>query len=301
MDTKEFEVIIIGGSYAGLSAAMALGRSLRKTLIIDAGMPCNRQTPHSHNFLTQDGSTPEEIAEIAKTQLTNYDKVHFYQGTAIKGEKLNNGFEITTEKGDVFTAKKLVFAAGIKDLMPDIKGFSDCWGISVVHCPYCHGYEIRNKNTAIIANGDKAYHLTSLVNNLTKKITLLTNGSMNFDQSQLDKLKLRKIQIIENKIAEVEHLNGQLSKVIFKDGNSKNFDCAYASIPFQQNSRIAEQLGCKLTENGHITVDSMQKTTEENIFACGDNSSMMRSVATAVYGGNIAGAMINNELTQEQF
>ncbi|EAS20126.1 pyridine nucleotide-disulphide oxidoreductase [Flavobacteria bacterium BBFL7] len=301
MDTKEFEVIIIGGSYAGLSAAMALGRSLRKTLIIDAGKPCNRQTPHSHNFLTQDGSTPEEIAEIAKTQLTNYDKVHFYQGTAIKGEKLNNRFEITTEKGDVFTAKKLVFAAGIKDLMPDIKGFSDCWGISVVHCPYCHGYEIRNKNTAIIANGDKAYHLTSLVNNLTKKITLLTNGSMNFDQSQLDKLKLRKIQIIENKIAEVEHLNGQLSKVIFKDGNSKDFDCAYASIPFQQNSRIAEQLGCKLTENGHITVDSMQKTTEENIFACGDNSSMMRSVATAVYGGNIAGAMINNELTQEQF
>lgn len=301
MDNKEFEVIIIGGSYAGLSAAMALGRSLRKTLIIDAGKPCNRQTPHSHNFLTQDGSTPQEISDIARTQVAKYDSIHFYDGFALHGKRSAAGFEITTSNGDVFTAKKLALAAGVKDLMPDINGFAECWGISVVHCPYCHGYEIRGKKTAIIANGEKAFRLASLVNNLTKEVTILTSGTQNIEAEQIEKLRQHNIQIIEKEISAIKHQNGQLEKIVFKDGSSESFDCAYASIPFEQSSGIAEELGCAFTEHGHIDVDSMQKTSEEGVFACGDNSSMMRSVATAVYGGNITGAVINHELVQAHF
>jgi len=301
MNQKEFEVIIIGGSYAGLSAAMALGRSLREILIIDGGKPCNRQTPHSHNFLTQDGSTPKEIAELAKSQVAQYNSVKFYDGLAVEGKRSNGGFEITTSKGDVFWAKKLVMASGIKDLMPEIQGFSECWGISVVHCPYCHGYEIRNKKTAIIANGERAFHLASLVNNLTKEIKIIISGTKDFDDHQLEKLKQHNIQIIEKEISTIEHQNGQLETIVFKDGSTENFDCAYASIPFEQSSHIAESLGCKLTEDGFIEVDFMQKTTEEGVFACGDNSTRMRLVANAVYGGNITGAVLNNELTQESF
>lgn len=301
MDKKEFEVIIIGGSYAGLSTAMTLGRSLRDTLIIDAGKPCNRQTPHSHNFLTQDGSTPKEISEIAKSQVTKYESIKFYEGLAVKGKRISKGFEITTSHGDIFTAKKLVFATGIKDIMPNIHGFSQCWGISVVHCPYCHGYEIRNKKTAIIANGERAFHLASLVNNLTKKITIITSGTKDFEENQLEKLKQYNIKIVEKEISSIEHKNGQLESIVFKDGSKENYECAYASIPFNQNSTIPEQLGCKFTEHGHIEVNSMQKTTEDAIFACGDNSTMMRSVAIAVSSGNISGAVINNELTQESF
>nr|WP_262732549.1 NAD(P)/FAD-dependent oxidoreductase [Gaetbulibacter sp. NE] len=301
MDKNEFEVIIIGGSYSGLSAAMALGRSLRKTLIIDSGKPCNRQTPHSHNFLTQDGSTPQEISTIAKQQVLSYDTIRFYEGLAISGKKIAEGYEVTTSNQDVFRAKKLVFASGIKDLMPNIKGFSECWGISVVHCPYCHGYEIRNKKTAIIANGERAFHIASLVNNLTKDITILTSGKKDFDDNQLLKLKSHNITVIENEVLEIEHKEGQLETIIFKDGSKAHFECAYASIPFEQSSKIPEELGCKLTEHGHIEVDFMHKTTQDGIFACGDNSSMMRSVATAVYGGNITGAVINSELTKENF
>ncbi|UXP31055.1 NAD(P)/FAD-dependent oxidoreductase [Reichenbachiella agarivorans] len=301
MDKNEFEVIIIGGSYAGLSAALTLGRSLRKTLVIDGGEPCNRQTPHSHNFLTQDGSTPSQISHVAKSQVAKYDSVKFYEGLAIDGMRISEGFEITTSNGDVFTTKKLVLATGIKDIMPDIKGFSECWGISVVHCPYCHGYEIRNKKTAIIANGDRAYHLVSLVNNLSKDITLLTSGIKEFEENQFEKLQRHKIHIIEKKIVAIEHSNGQVERVVFKDGSVENYECVYASIPFEQNSALPKKLGCKLTEHGHIEVNLMQKTSEEGIFSCGDNSSMMRSVATAVYGGTITGAMINNELTQEYF
>jgi len=301
MEKKEFEVIIIGGSYAGLSTAMTLGRSLRDTLIIDAGKPCNRQTPNSHNFLTQDGSTPQEISEIAKNQISKYERIKFYNGLAINGKRIKKGFEITTANGDVFTAKKLVFATGIKDIMPNIHGFSQCWGISVVHCPYCHGYEIRNKKTAIIANGERAFHLASLVSNLTKEITIITSGTNDFDESQLKKLKQYNFKIVEKEISTIEQKNGQLEKIVFKDGSKENYECAYASVPFEQNSTIPEILGCKFTDHGHIEVNSMQKTTEDGIFACGDNSTMMRSVAIAVSSGNISGAVINNELTQESF
>ncbi len=301
MHSKSFEVIIIGGSYAGLSAALTLGRSLRKTLIIDGGQPCNRQTPHSHNFLTQDGSTPKEFATLAKKQVMDYDSITFYDGLVTGGKKTEKGFEVSTSNGDVFTAAKLVFATGIKDLMPDIDGFAECWGISVVHCPYCHGYEIRNKKTAIIANGDKAHHLASLVNNLTKEITILTSGPGEIEDHHLEKLKKHNIPIIEKEISAITHQNGQLDQIIFKDGSTEAFDCAYASIPFKQTLTLPEELGCQLTEHGHIEVNFMQRTTVEGIYACGDNSAMMRSVATAVYGGNITGAMINNDLTQESF
>lgn len=301
MDKQEFEVIIIGGSYAGLSAAMALGRSLRETLIIDAGQACNRQTPHSHNFLTQDGSTPEEISSKGRRQVAKYDSISFYNGLAVSGKRTSEGFEVTTSKGDVFAAKKLVLATGIKDLMPDIPGFAESWGISVVHCPYCHGYEIRGEKTAIMANGERAFHLASLVNNLTKEITILTGGKHTFEESQLAKLEQHNIRIIEKEVAAIEHQNGQMERMVFQDGSSEDFACAYAAIPFEQSSSLYADLGCKLTEQGYLEVNFMQKTSQDDVFACGDNSSMMRSVATAVYSGNIAGAVLNNELTQENF
>lgn len=300
-DNKNFDVIIIGGSYAGLSSAMALGRSLRSVLIIDSGLPCNRQTPHSHNFLTQDGKTPKEISTLAKGQVEKYETVRFHKGLATSGIKSGNGFEITTDTQDKFTSKKLIFATGLKDLMPDIKGFAACWGISIIHCPYCHGFEYRNQNTGIIANGEKAFHLASLVNNLTKKVTILTNGKADFNLEQIEKLNRHDIKIIETDISEIEHENGQLRHVIFDDGSKLNFNAVYAAIPFAQHSDIPLSLGCEITEQGYIKVDSLQKTTVEAIFACGDNSGMMRSIANAVYSGNLTGAMVNALLTAAEF
>lgn len=114
---QEYDVIIIGGSYTGLSAAMALGRALREVLVIDSGNPCNKQTPHSHNFLTQDGKTPKEISDLAKAQVANYDTVSFLNDIAIKGEKSAKGFEITTQSGAIFQGRKVIFGTGIKDQM----------------------------------------------------------------------------------------------------------------------------------------------------------------------------------------
>lgn len=300
-NNKNFDVAIIGGSYAGLSSAMALGRSLRNVLIIDGGKPCNSQTPHSHNFLTQDGKPPKAISELAKAEVEKYRTVKFYNGLATSGVRTANGFEITTSTNDTFTAKKLIFATGIKDTMPDIKGFAECWGISIIHCPYCHGYEHRDRNTGIIANGKKAFHLASMVNNLTKSVTILTNGRADFTTDQIEKLNKHNINIIETAISEIEHENGKLKNLILTDGNKKAFDVAYGAIPFTQQSDIPVSLGCELTEEGYLKIVAYQKTNIPNIYVCGDNSNMMRSVANAVSSGNIAGAVVNGELVHEQF
>lgn len=296
-----FETIIIGGSYAGLSAAMALGRSLRNILIIDSGNPCNSQTPHSHNFLTQDGKTPHEIAELARKQVEQYDTVQFYNGFAETGTKTEDSFYITTRAGDTFNTKKVIFATGIKDQMPAIEGFAECWGISIIHCPYCHGYEYRHRKTGILANGDVAFHYAQLVSNLTKNLTVFTNGTSALSAEQTEKLKNHNIPIVETEVARVEHEKGHLQNLVLQDGSKVPLDALYAHVWFEQHSEIPASLGCEFTEQGFIKVDAGQHTTVPGVLACGDNSSMMRSVANAVASGNLAGAMVNRELTQESF
>ncbi|AJA69349.1 MULTISPECIES: NAD(P)/FAD-dependent oxidoreductase [Myroides] len=298
---NQYDVIIVGGSYSGLSAAMALGRLLKSVLIIDSGLPCNRQTPHSHNFLTQDGQTPLAIANKAKEQVLAYQTVSFYQGLAVSGKKTLNGFEITTDLNDTFSGKKLIFATGIKDIMPDIKEIEACWGISVIHCPFCHGYEFKDKKTAILADSDKAVHMASLVGNLTKDITVLTNASADFTIEQREKLAKNHIAIIETPITAIKHQNGYLESIVFKDNSKLEVQAMYAAVAFEQHCPIPKDLGCELTETGYIKVDAFQKTSIDGVYACGDNTSMFRSVSAAVASGSMAGAMVVKELTEELF
>lgn len=301
INNKHFDVIIIGGSYSGLAAGMALGRALRHVLIIDSGQPCNRQTPYSHNFITQDGKAPKEIATLAKQQVEKYDTVVFFSGRAINGAKTENGFKIQTASGETFSAKKLIFATGIKDIMLNIEGYAECWGISVLHCPYCHGYEVRNERTGILANGEYAFEFSNLISNWTKDLILFTNGTSTLTAEQTAKIERHNIKIVEKEIEKLEHNNGHLKNVIFKDGSTSSIKALYARSPFEQHCTIPETLGCELTDNGYIKIDALQKTTVHGIFACGDNATHMRTVANAVSMGTSAGMMINKEIVVEEF
>ncbi len=300
MTNHTFDVIILGGSYAGLSAAMALGRSLRNVLVIDGGKPCNRQTPHSHNFITQDGNTPKQISTLAKAQVEKYDTVKFHTGFAKNGRKYLDGFEIETLEGDRFMAKKLIFATGIKDIIPDMKGFAACWGISIIHCPYCHGYEVSNEKTGIMGKGDAGFHYAKLISNWTKDLSLFTNGPSTLTVEQLAKLEKNNIPVIETEIAEIQHHLGNIENVVLKDHTKHSVKALYTGPPFVQHSDIPKELGCEMTEHGLIKVDSSQKTSIEGAFACGDNCSM-RAISYAVASGTMAGGAANFELIEESF
>lgn len=300
-NAPEFDVIIIGGSYAGLSAAMALGRSLRRVLIIDSGKPCNAPTPHSHNFITHDGSTPKAIASLALDQVLKYDTVTLHPGTVMDASKTTSGFEVTTEKGEAFSGKKLLFATGLKDEFPPIEGFSDCWGVSVLHCPYCHGYEVRHQKLGLLANGDIGYEFGKLISNLSGDMTLYTNGTPTFTPAQLKKLEQRKIPIIDKEILSFRHNAGVIKSIFFKDGTQANISALFAKIGFRQHCPVPEALGCELTEHGFIKTDDFQRTTVPGIFAAGDNVSPLRSVSGATASGTKAGAMMNKELVDDQW
>ncbi len=298
---NKFDVVIIGGSYSGLSAGMALGRALRKVLIIDSGSPCNKQTPHSHNFLTNDGKRPEEIAKLATQQVRIYKSVSFAEGLATAGVKTTDGFEVLLETGETFSARKLVIATGVKDIMPGIPGFSESWGISVLHCPYCHGYEVRHQKTGILANGEDGFELSSLISNWTTDLTLYTNGKSTLAEVQLLKLQQHHIVIEEAEIEKLETDGGYIQHIVFKDGRKAPVKAMYVRLPFVQHSLIPEVLGCEFTMEGYIKIDTAQRTSIHGVYACGDNTTRMRTVANAVSMGTTTGLMVNRELIEEDF
>lgn len=296
-----FDVIIVGGSYAGLSAAMSLGRSLRKVLVIDSGKPCNQQTPHSHNFLTRDGETPAELAAIAKTQVLAYPTVKIINAFADSAAKTDFGFKLTTADHQQFKTKKIVLATGVKDIFPNIIGFANCWGISVLHCPYCHGYEVKSKKLGVIANGEIGFEFSKLIYNLSKDLTIFTNGPIEIDQASQQKLASKNINIVAKQIDELLHENGLVNTIKFKDGSTQPIDAIFARVGMEQNTKIITDLGIKLTDLGYVEVDFMKKTNVAGVFAAGDCTNMLRAVAEAVAAGNVAGAIVNKELVAEEF
>jgi len=298
---SQFEVIIIGGSYAGLSAAMTLGRSMRKVLILDSGDPCNRKVIHSHNFLTHDGVAPAEIAAIARQEVLAYPTIKLKDAKAVKATQQSDFFTIENESGETFTAKKLLFTTGVFDIMPVIPGFAECWGKSIAHCPYCHGYEIRNTNIGILSNGDMAFEFCKMINHWSKSLTLFTNGASTLTYEQENKIRLHNIPVVENEIVLIEHEQGLIQNIIFKDGNSYMIEGLFTKVPFKQKTHLPEAIGCTITKDSFIAVDDFQRTNIKGVYAAGDNATMFRSVSAAVAAGTKAGAFINKELIDETF
>lgn len=279
---------------------MALGRALRRVLVIDSGKPCNRQTPHSHNFLTQDGKAPGEIADLARRQVAIYG-VQFFNGSADHAKKSEGGFEIRTSTGEVFSAAKLILAAGIKDLLPNIRGLRECWGISVLHCPYCHGYEVRNEPTGILGNGEYGFEFSKFILNWTADLSLFTNGRSTLTKEQSQLLEKHQVRIIEKEISELEHTNGYIRDLVFTDGSISAIKAMYTKTSFEQQCRIIEDLGCKLTDEGYIETDQFQKTSVPGMYACGDSTTTLRTLSIAVSTGATAGMMLNKEFVLERF
>lgn len=295
-----YDVLIIGGSYAGLSAAMALGRARRKVLIVDGGQPCNRQTPHSHNFLTQDGQKPADIARIGWEQVSAYPTVSRESGHILRITPAAGGFELTADNGRTYHARKLVLAFGVQDLLPAIPGFAETWGITTLHCPYCHGYEVHSQPLGIFGNGEIGFEFTRLLTGWSDNLRLFTNGASGLTPAQYQALATRGIPVIEKRIRRLEPATGG-QVMHLEDGESVAVSALFARVQVALPNTLARDLGCALTPTGLIQVDELRRTSVPGVYAAGDATNPMRSVAAAVASGTMAAGGLNHELVAEDF
>ena len=290
------EVVIIGGSYAGLSAALSLGRALRQVLVLDSGRPANRPTPHAHNFLTQDGTRPAELAAQARAQVLAYPTVRLLAETAVAATGTAGDFTLTTDTGRVVHARKLLFATGVHDHLPAQPGFAECWGISVIHCPYCHGYEYRQQPTGLLLNGDMALEHARHLRQWTDQLTIFTDGPATFSPEERAQVAGAGIGVEETPVQQLHHYAGQLTHVGLADGRQVALVALYLRPGMEQHCLLPQDLGCAYTEAGYLQVDSLQKTSVPGIAAAGDATTLLRSVSQSVAGGTTAGITLNREL-----
>ncbi len=285
---------------AGLSAALVLGRSSRSVLVVDSGKPCNRQTHHSHNFITRDGETPAQLTKLAREQALAYQTVHYLNGRVNTLSKNAADFDLTTDSQIRIKARKVLLATGLEDIMPPIDGFAESWGISVLHCPYCHGYEVRNQPLGVLITGEHTVDYVGLIHHWSQNLTLFTNGTGTLAPDQRSALNRLNVPIIETPIARIKHEHGLMNAIMLQDGRQVDLRALFAPVPFRQHSDLAQQSGCTLTPTGLIQVTLVGQTSVPGLFAAGDTSSPMRQLAVASASGVAAGAGINRELVTEE-
>ncbi|MBO3269540.1 MULTISPECIES: NAD(P)/FAD-dependent oxidoreductase [Hymenobacter] len=296
-----FDALVVGGSVAGLSAALMLGRSRRRVLVLDAGSPANRQTPHSHSFFTRDGATPQQLLAIAREQLLPYTTVQLRTATVTHITPDGPYFSLSTEDGQTFRGRKLLLATGIRDEMPALPGFADCWGISVLHCPYCHGYEVHSQPLGVLGNGDMGFHFARMIQHWSADLRVFTNGPSTFTAEQTQQLQAHSVRIIETPLAALEHEAGQLRYLRLTSDEQVPLTALFAHVPFSLPLDFHAQLGCELTENGHLRTNEMGATTVPGVFAAGDLTTPMRQISVASAQGGMTGGALDRELIAADF
>lgn len=292
----DHDVIIIGGSYAGLSAALPLARARRSVLVVDAGLRRNRFAAASHGFLTRDGTPPGEIAAIGRRQLMAYGTVRWIDGQALQAQGQADAFAVTLQDGTRHTGRRLVLASGMVDVLPDVPGLPERWGRQVFHCPYCHGYELMQGKVGVLATSEMSWHQAMMLPEWGAT-TLFLNDAASFEGEERQALKARGVAIVAGKVARLKGDDAALLLVL-RDG--RPFEMAGLFVATRLTpGPLAAQLGCQLEEGPmgpSVKTDAFKHTTVPGVFACGDVARQAGSVPLAVGDGALAGAATHRTL-----
>jgi len=288
------DVIVIGGSYAGMAAALQLVRARRKVLVIDAGQRRNRFASHSHGFLGQDGVDPARIWAEARRQLEAYPTLTWAEGRAEGLSGTMDDFRVTMEGGEGFAGRRVLLATGLVDQLPDIPGLSERWGKVVFHCPYCHGYELDQGRIGVIASGPMSLHQAQLLPEWGE-VTFLINDALTLEPGQRDDLHRRGVTLEETPVARI---TGE-ADVELRDGRVLAFAGLFTATRTTPASPLGQVAGCRLTETPlglQIETADTKETAVPGLFACGDVARAPHSVSLAVADGAWAGAQLHRSL-----
>jgi len=289
----DHDVIIVGASYAGMSAGLQLARARRGVLIVDAGERRNRFAAASHGFLTQDGVAPADIADTARAQLMKYPTVQWHAGLARRAQSVDGGFLVETDAGARHGARRLILATGVRDELPDIAGLAERWGRHVFHCPYCHGYELDQAPLGVLATSELSMHQALMLPDWGPT-TLFLNDVFEPDAGQHAQLQARGVRVVRGRVA---RLRGA-ADVVMQDGQAYALAGVFVATRVRPGD-LPGQLGCALEDGPmgpFVRTDAMKATTVPGLFACGDVARPAGSVALAVGDGAMAGAAAHRSL-----
>jgi len=296
-DTHAYEVIVIGGGAAGLSAALVLGRARRRTLVVDAGEPRNAPSAHMQGYLTRDGMSPAEFLAAGREEIARYG-VELVRDRVVE---VAEGFAVTPESGRTLTARRLVIATGLKDELPAVPGVAERFGKDVLHCPYCHGWEVRDQAFGVLATTPLSVHQALMVSQWSKDVTffLHTVAESDLSDDDLRRLAAAGVKVVPGEVASLRVEDDRLTGVRLADGSVHAREALFVAPRAVPQNGLLEKLGAKFTETpfgSYPVVDPTGLTSVPGVWAVGNAMGFGEQVINAAAGGYRAGATINGDL-----
>ena len=300
----EWDCIVVGAGAAGLSAALVLGRARQRTLVVDAGRQSNRVADGIGGLLGHDGRPPAAFYTAGRDELATYPTVELRSGEIVGGERRDGGFVLELADGSREPSRRVLLAAGMDYRFPDLPGIAERWGRSVCHCPFCHGWEVRDEPLGVLDRGPSGVQRALLLRVWSDDVTLLANGPAELEAEDAERLSAAGVVIDERRVTELRGPGSTLTAVGFADGEERPCGGLLVPVTLHQRSTLAEQLGAVAADPGPVVVDGLEldpafHTSAPGLSAAGDLSGQMPSVANAVAAGSSAAAMIVHDLALE--
>jgi thioredoxin reductase len=298
---KDWDVVIAGAGPAGLSAALVLGRACRTVLLCDTGTGRNRASQEMHAYLSRDGVQPARFLDIARREVLKYPGVRFAPTEVQTARRKGLGFEVTLAGHGRVATRKLLIATGLWDIVPPIEGIEPLFGRSVFQCPYCDGWEMRDRRIAVYGRRQRGLHMARAMTAWARDIVLCTDGPARYSPDQRRQLLRNGIRLIEAPVARLEGARGQLRAVVFRSGESLPRDALFFDTPSRGQSRLAESLGCRFGRDGGVLCGDYEATSVPGVFVAGNIIRDVQLSIVAAAEGARAAFGINRSLTREDF
>ncbi len=294
MEAHTYDVAVIGGGAAGLSAALVLGRARRRVVVVDAGEPRNAPAAHMHGFLSRDGTPPAELLAEARAEVLGY-------GVVLVDDRvvgIAEGFTVSLAANPALTARRILLATGAVDQLPDIPGARERWGTDFLHCPYCHGWEVRDRPIGVVGTGPGSVDHAHLLRQWSDDVVFFTH-TYSLTATERDLLESRGIEVVDGRVAELSIIDDRLAAVLLADGASVPRSALFIRPALHARDSLATELGLEVDDSGLVRVDASGRTTVPGVWAAGNASNPRAQVITAAGEGSAAAIDINNDLVAE--
>ncbi|QTM98224.1 FAD-binding protein [Sediminibacillus dalangtanensis] len=266
------DCVIVGGGPAGLNASLVLARAKKNIVLFDEDKPRNAVTYESHGFITRDRIKPSEFKRLAREDLKEYPNLEIQNQRVTDIQKVDGAFLVHTGDGNCYRSRKVILATGLTEVLPDIEGIHEFYGTSLFSCPFCDGWELRDRPLVVVAEDGRAMHGVKLIANWSKDLVVCTNGKTPFTAEQKELLSKKNIRVIDKEIESFQGDKGQLEKIRFKEGEELEREGGFVASELKQASSLIESVGCSLNTMGGIETDDFGHTEVEGVYACGDNA-----------------------------